>query len=144
MGRTMTDHQCPRCATAAPLTPGSSRPVCYWNADGSRNPRNWSCATMRLLRGQAEHFESLEQDRGGWAAGHLHARDDQENATLHVLPLPDTGLERGDGSGWQGYIIISSYKSKGAVGYAMVMCDDSEPVGLPQDVAEAALKGWGI
>ena len=94
-------------------------PVCGFN-NGKFNPENWNCASLNKLRAYC-------RDHG------YSYRDDVNNASIGVFPIPDNDII-------SGYIVMTWYKSRGRTGRAIVMCDDSEPVILNEEMAEAIIE----
>lgn len=84
---------------------------------------NWNCATMNKLRDIAE-----EQSELYW-------RDDAGPASFGAIPFK--------GDNWQGYIVMTWYKSRGRTGRALLMCDDEEPQILTEEMALEAINYWG-
>lgn len=76
---------------------------------------NWQCLTMNALRGAGEP---------------LSLRDDDQNASLCVVPIPQNGAEE------RGYIVLGYYKNRGCTGSAVIVNDDRAPRPLTLKSAE--------
>jgi hypothetical protein len=111
---------CPECQKRGKTWEGSD-PVCAFGS-GVFDPKNWNCATSNRLREIAEDVV------------HLHWRDDDAACSFGAVPFA--------GEHGQGYIVMSWYKSRGATGRMMTMCDDHPPHVTRLAEAEDAIAYW--
>ncbi len=97
--------------------------VCAFEKKYIFDTSNWNCETMNRLRDIAEIFFTY--------------RDDMQNGSIGIIPIPiiDVGDEIE-----VGYIIMAWYKDRGRTGQAYVMDDESNPMKLNKETAEAVVK----
>jgi hypothetical protein len=95
----------------------ASRRKCAFES-GEFSTDNWMCATMGALRDRAVFIN----------------RDDMQNASIAIVPMPD-------GGDTFGYVVLTYYKDRGAVGRAVLMNDGDAPKVLAIMDAESLLGG---
>jgi hypothetical protein len=100
----------------------SGRVMCAFEGPAF-DEENWNCSTMNILRDIAEQF--------------YVNRDDMNNASIGIIPIPEIEHIRG------GYIVMTWYKDRGATGQAYIMCDELKPVPLDKETAEATVEYYG-
>ena len=99
-------------------------PRCAFDKYGNFTQDNWNCATINKLR---------ELTR--LAYGGFDYRDDDSAGTVYVLQIPEIDEA-------QGYVIMTGYKNRGAIGNALIVFDDSEAKPLTLEAAEAIINAY--
>jgi hypothetical protein len=114
------NNMCYECDKRGKTWKGSD-PSCAFMLDEFHTD-NWNCATMNKLR-------NLCYEKG------FHKRDDDCNASIGLLSIPENGVVCG-------YLVMTWYKSRGRVGKAILMCDDEDPHVLTLIEAETIIKSY--
>ena len=99
-------------------------PRCAFDERGNFTQDNWNCATINKLR---------ELTR--LACGGFDYRDDDSAGTVYVLQIPEIDEA-------QGYVIMTGYKNRGAIGNALIVFDGSEAKPLTLEAAEAIINAY--
>jgi len=121
----MDRHQCPACQERGKPWEGED-PRCAFSDSGDFVSDNWNCATINRLRDLAGEDRNMAF-RGEGVAG-WWARDDIDAGTsLSVVHTV------------HGFVVLTYYKSRGAVPQAWLHCDDSEPTKLRYEHIEELL-----
>ena len=114
--------QCHECKKRGKTWNGSD-PICaFKNLEFSND--NWNCATINIIR------DLIDSD---FHAGCFGFRDDMDNASIGVIPLPSKCDE-------SGYLVMTWYKERGRVGMAIIVNDDDNPKPLTRKTASQIIK----
>lgn len=108
-------RQCKMCEMRGQTWEGSA-PKCAFPY-GTFMAENWNCATMNALR---EIVEDGERGLVNW-----------EDENCAAIPY--------EGETSQGFIVMTWYKRRGQTGRAMLMCDDSAPIPITEEMALEAI-----
>jgi hypothetical protein len=112
---------CKECKSRGKTWQGDD-PKCAFNSE-EFNSNNWNCATIGILR-------NIAQER--LVAGAFDWRDDDNNESIGIIPLPEIDEIRG-------YLVLTWYKERGQTGGAVIVCGEEKPAKLTIDIAQKVI-----
>lgn len=115
----MSERDCPLCKKRGKTWDGDDPECAFTHYRFSFI--NWNCATMNRLREIAGQLG-------------LKWRDDLAGGSFGAVPF--------EGEDYQGYIVMTWYKGRGAVSNAILMCDDGPAIELNMTMALEAVMYW--
>lgn len=111
---------CKRCVKRGKPTNFGSDPKCAFES-GIFSKNNWQCATISELRIFADDF------------GYTSRQNDE---SIGVLKIPERV--------GNGYLVMTWYKNRGAIGGALILDDEEPPKMLTLETAEEIIECYEV